>query len=85
MSALGLLRVAEEHGITVPDALSVTGFDDIFFAALARPALTTVRQPRRGMGRKAMKLLLAIFNSSPAEKAVVIRGDLIVRGSTAFL
>jgi DNA-binding LacI/PurR family transcriptional regulator len=44
-----------------------------------------VRQPRRGMGRKAMKLLLAIFNSSPAEKAVVIRGDLIVRGSTTFL
>lgn len=83
MSALGLLRAAEECGIAVPDTLSVTGFDDIFFAALARPALTTVRQPRREMGRKAMEILLAIFNSSPAEKAIVIRGDLIVRRSSA--
>ena len=85
MSALGLLRVAEERGIAVPDALSVTGFDDIFFAALARPALTTVRQPRREMGRKATEILLAIFNGSPAEKAIVIRGDLIVRCSSAAL
>ena len=85
ISALGLLRVAKEQGIVVPDALSVTGFDDIAFAALARPALTTVRQPRREMGRKAAELLLAIFDDSPAEKAVVIRGDLIVRESTAFL
>lgn len=85
MSALGLLKVAEECGIAVPDALSVTGFDDISFAALARPALTTVRQPRCEMGRKATELLLAIFNDSPTEKAVVIRGDLIVRGSTAFI
>ena len=85
MSALGLLKVAEERGIVIPHALSVTGFDDIFFAALARPALTTIRQPRREMGRKAMELLLAIFNGSPAEKAAVIRGDLMIRGSTASL
>ena len=85
MSALGLLRAAEERGITVPDQLSVTGFDDILFASLARPALTTVRQPRREMGHKAMQLLLEIFGGSPTEKAVVIGGELIVRGSTALL
>ena len=83
MSALGLLQAAEERGITVPGALSVTGFDDIMFAALARPALTTVRQPRREMGRKAAELLLEILNSPPAEKTVVICGELIVRASTA--
>jgi DNA-binding LacI/PurR family transcriptional regulator len=83
MSALGLLRAAEGRGIAVPDALSVTGFDDILFAALARPALTTVRQPRREMGRKAAEMLLEIFGGSPAEKAVVIRGELMVRSSTA--
>ena len=84
MSALGTLRAAEEYGITVPHELSVTGFDDIFFAALARPALTTVRQPRREMGRKAAKLLLELFGGSPAEKTVVIHGELILRGSTTF-
>lgn len=83
MSALGLLKTAEERGIAVPDALSVTGFDDISFAALARPALTTVRQPRREMGRKATEILLAIFNSLPTEKALVLRGDLIVRRSSS--
>jgi DNA-binding LacI/PurR family transcriptional regulator len=84
VSALGLLRAAEERGIAVPGALSVTGFDDILYAALARPALTTVRQPRREMGRKATELLLETFGGSPAEKAVVIGGELIVRHSTAL-
>ena len=83
MSALGVFRVAEERGIAVPDQLSVTGFDDILFAALVRPALTTVRQPRREMGRKATELLLEILGGSPVEKALVIRGELIVRRSTA--
>ncbi|MBV8708727.1 MAG: LacI family DNA-binding transcriptional regulator [Acidobacteriaceae bacterium] len=85
ISAFGLLKVAEECGIMIPESLSVTGFDDITFAALARPALTTVRQPRREMGRKAAELLIAIFNGSPEEKALVIRGELIVRESTAPL
>ncbi len=83
MSALGLLEAAEKEKIAVPDALSVTGFDDIFCAALARPALTTVRQPRREMGREAMRILLTLVSGASAENAVVIRGDLIVRGSTA--
>jgi DNA-binding LacI/PurR family transcriptional regulator len=83
VSAIGLLKTAEEEGVAVPDTLSVTGFDDIFFAALARPALTTVRQPRREMGRRAMELLLALLSGTAAEKTAVIRGELIVRDSTA--
>jgi DNA-binding LacI/PurR family transcriptional regulator len=83
MSALGLLKATEERGIAVPSSLSVTGFDDILLAALTRPALTTVRQPRREMGHKAAKMLLEILDGSPAEKAVVIPGELIVRSSTA--
>lgn len=83
MSALGLLQVAEEGHIPVPDQLSVTGFDDIFFAALARPALTTIRQPRREMGREAVKMLLHLLQGTSEQKAVAIRGDLILRKSTA--
>jgi DNA-binding LacI/PurR family transcriptional regulator len=83
VSALGLLKVAEEHGIGVPVNLSVTGFDDIVFAAWTRPSLTTVRQPRCEMGRKATEMLLKLVSGSPAEKAVIIPGELIVRQSTA--
>jgi len=83
VTALGLMHHAEELGISVPEELSVTGFDDIPFAAFTRPSLTTVRQPRRDMGRRAMRLLFALLNGEPAEKTSVINGELIVRGSTA--
>ncbi len=83
MTAIGLMRRAQELGISVPEELSVTGFDDIPFAAFARPPLTTVRQPRRDMGRQAMKLLFALLSGEPAEKTSVIDGELIERGSTA--
>src|SRR4051794_21132812 len=62
MTALGLMHRAQELGIAIPDDLSVTGFDDIPFAAFSGPPLTTVRQPRRDMGRRAMELLLALLN-----------------------
>jgi DNA-binding LacI/PurR family transcriptional regulator len=83
MTALGLMHRAGELGSLVPDQLSVTGFDDIPFAAFARPPLTTVRQPRRDMGRQAMRLLFALLSGEEAEKTSIISGDLIVRGSTA--
>jgi DNA-binding LacI/PurR family transcriptional regulator len=83
MTALGLVQRAQELGISVPGDLSVTGFDDIPFAAFAGPPLTTIRQPRRDMGRRAMKLLFALLNGAPAEKTHIIHGELIVRNSTA--
>jgi DNA-binding LacI/PurR family transcriptional regulator len=72
-------------GIAVPEELSVTGFDDIPFAAFTRPPLTTIRQPRREMGREAMRLLFALLDGEEAQKTSVINGELIVRGSTAPL
>src|SRR3954451_16350194 len=65
MTALGLMRRAQELRISVPGELSVTGFDDIPFAALTGPPLTTVKQPRRDMGRQAMELLFALLNGEP--------------------
>jgi len=85
MTALGLIHRAQELGIAVPEELSVTGFDDIPFAAFTRPPLTTIRQPRREMGREAMRLLFALLDGEEAQKTSVINGELIVRGSTAPL
>ncbi len=83
MSALGVLRQAAIEGIPVPEELSVTGFDDIFFANYVQPPLTTVRQPMRELGRRAMGLLLSILRGEENDKAILIEGELIVRGSTA--
>ena len=60
----------------------MVGFDDLFFAALLNPGLTTIRQPKRELGRRAMALLLALLRGEQAERTAVIRGELVVRGST---
>lgn len=58
MLAIGALRAARQLGIPVPDALSVAGFDDIPWASIVTPALTTVEQPVAEMAAVAVTLLL---------------------------
>ena len=53
ISAMGAIRALRESKLRVPDDVSVVGFDDIQSAAYQNPALTTVRQPLREMGRIA--------------------------------
>ncbi len=82
MSALGVLRQAAIAEVAVPEELSVTGFDDIFFAHYLQPPLTTVRQPMREMGRRAMELLLCLVRGEDTEKTLLVQGELMVREST---
>lgn len=83
MTALGVLREASSRGLELPRELSIVGFDDLFFAPMLSPPLTTVRQPRQEIGRVAMRLLLSLLAGRPAERTIRIKGELIVRGSTA--
>src|SRR5262249_14254182 len=61
MTALGALQMIRAQGLSVPADLSLVGFDDLFIASYTQPLLTTVRQPRRQMGRIAMLMLLKLF------------------------
>jgi LacI family repressor for deo operon, udp, cdd, tsx, nupC, and nupG len=81
-SAIGAIRAAKAHGLRVPADLSVVGFDDIPFAAAYDPALTTVRQPRREMGRLAASLILAGLTGSPARAVRRLPHSLVVRQSS---
>jgi LacI family transcriptional regulator len=82
--ALGVLAAARAAGIAVPADLSVCGFDDIVYAGLAVPALTSVRQPVREMGAQAVRLLLdRIEGHADTAQTRVLRTTLIVRASTA--
>ncbi len=83
MSALGALNAAAQWNVRVPEELSIVGFDDLFFAALMRPPLTTVHQPKKDLGRRAMELLVHLLNGRESEKMQVIKGELMVRKSTA--
>jgi LacI family transcriptional regulator len=80
--AHGLLRAARSSGVTVPDDVSVIGFDDIFSAELAVPALTTLRSPLREIGTRAMETLIDPKQNRSASK-VVLPLELVTRESTA--
>ena len=86
MSALGAMRAIRARGLRVPEDVSVTGFDDLFFAAYLTPALTTVRQPMRRMGQMAMeklfKLMSGLTSGQDSVVQIKVEAELIVRGST---
>ncbi|MBG0828250.1 substrate-binding domain-containing protein [Planomonospora sp. ID67723] len=75
-------------GISVPEELSVVGFDDSPLAVQVRPALTTVRQDIEAKGRAAAAALTEAITDARAGKAttprhVLLPTELITRGSTA--
>ena len=79
---LGVYRALQEHGMAVPEAMSVVGFDDMPFAALMTPALTTIRQPLLEMGRVATKMLLRLIAGEPVDAVrVELATPLIKRAS----
>ena len=55
--ALGLLQQVVASGLRVPDDLAIVGYDDIYFAGAAAVPLTSVRQPRHELGRRAAELV----------------------------
>ena len=56
--AIGCMEVLTEYGLKVPDDISIAGFDDTLIARMTVPKLTTVRQPFRELGRRAVDILL---------------------------
>ena len=81
--AIGLMRALIERGVRVPGDVSVAGFDDIEYAAVAEPALTTIRQPRRELGRAGAAILLDLLAGRPAPARTRLDTELVVRASTA--
>ena len=82
ISALGAMTALREAGHRVPEDVSEMGFDDIEFANIAYPPLTTVRQPLHEMGATAAELLLRKLAKDQFIEDVRVRPELIVRSST---
>jgi DNA-binding LacI/PurR family transcriptional regulator len=77
--ALDALAAARQRGISVPDALSIGGFDGIQAAADADPPLTTIVQPHFSKGEQAVDLLL----DATEPQTVLLPTELVIRASTA--
>jgi LacI family repressor for deo operon, udp, cdd, tsx, nupC, and nupG len=80
--AIGLMRTLISGGLRVPQDISVAGFDDIEFAAMVEPSLTTIHQPRRALGRQGAHVLIDLLNGREAPPRVRLKTELVVRGST---
>jgi DNA-binding LacI/PurR family transcriptional regulator len=83
VSAFGAIRALVDHGLRVPEDVSVVGFDDIQTAAFHNPSLTTIRQPLNQMGMVAARILLQrLRGQATFPDAVPILPELVIREST---
>ena len=82
MTALGVLRAAHSCGLRVPGDISIAAFDDLFVTSYTTPPLTTIRQPKQEMGRRAMSILVQLLRGEKPESRIKLPGELIIRGST---
>jgi LacI family transcriptional regulator len=84
-----VLDAARSTGLSVPQELSVVGFDDILLASLTVPKLTTVRLPLLEMGQQAARLLIEVVEEKrnptdqASKQAHIVKPELIVRASTS--
>ena len=87
MLAIGIIRTLMQNGVKVPEDVSVVGFDDIPFASIFMPALTTVHCSAVEMGRLASLMLLDSFENEMQEAPVSMRlaPTLVVRDTVAPL
>ncbi len=86
VSAIGAVMALHDAGLRVPNDVSVLGFDDIAFAGVHRPALTTIRQPLHEMGVLAATTVLKQLGGIPdlrsGTQRMIVEPELIVRSST---
>lgn len=86
--AAHLVMTFEALGVRVPEDISVTGFDDSWFAELCRVPLTTMRLPKDAMGETLVRLVLdrvalPLQDRAGAARRIDLAGELVVRASTA--
>ena len=88
--AIGVLQGFVTHGLRVPEDVAIIGYDDISFAAAAAVPLSSIRQPRQALGRRAAELLFAEIESADqnephAHAAVLFNPELVIRRSSTSL
>jgi LacI family transcriptional regulator len=87
MTAIGVIREAYERGVSVPQELSVVGFDDIRLSRFFIPPLTTIQMSQVEIARLAFKALVTeVERETPSPKGTeyVLNTDLVLRKSTAL-
>ena len=80
----GAFQAMHDCGLTVPEEVALVGFDETTWGALVNPPITLIAQPTEEIGRTATELLFQrIAEPNRASKTVILKGKLLVRGSSA--
>jgi LacI family repressor for deo operon, udp, cdd, tsx, nupC, and nupG len=86
MTAIGLMDAARGAGLSLPQDLAIVGFDDIAFALLSHPRLTTIAQPMAELGEGAVEMVLQLLTDDVEAEMpvtdVTVQGRLVVRASS---
>jgi len=83
-AAYGAMRMLRKWGVSVPDDVSIVGFDDDEVASMAEPPLTTVRVPTEEIGARCVLMLNDMIRAGAVpEEPAVLPAELVVRASTA--
>ncbi|QKJ88516.1 Transcriptional regulator [Paramixta manurensis] len=77
--AAGALAVLSDNGLTVPESMSLMGFDDVLVSRYVRPRLTTIRYPIITMAQQAASLALALANNQPLPEVTNMFSPTLVR------
>lgn len=80
-AAIGVLLALKEYGKSVPEQVSVVGFDDQKLAEFLHPRLTTVCAPTQRVGITAAKMLIQIIQDQPVEDIILLPTELVIRNS----
>jgi LacI family transcriptional regulator, fructose operon transcriptional repressor len=82
--AEGALQAIRERNLTIPDDIALVTFDETTWAALVQPAITLIAQPTYEIGKTATELLLQrIADPNRSTRQVILKGQLLARGSSA--
>jgi DNA-binding LacI/PurR family transcriptional regulator len=78
----GVYLAGRERGLRIPQDVSVVGFDDLPFARVFEPPLTTIRIDPEALGGEAFELLAVLMAGEPAPPGRILPVELVARGST---
>ena len=81
--AAAAINAAQQHGIRVPEDISVIGFDNVETSRMTLPTITTIRQPCFQLGQQSCSILLEkILNPSAPDRQILLNTEFIIRDST---
>jgi LacI family transcriptional regulator, fructose operon transcriptional repressor len=82
--AEGALQAIRERNLTIPDDIALVTFDDTTWSSLVQPPITLIAQPTYEIGKTAAELLIQrIADPGRPTRQVILKGQLLVRGSSA--